>query len=274
MTRIEPVALNLTHLCNLHCKHCNQVVGKSNYKFLTKEQYQIIAKGLRKVKFKSLGLTGGEPLLHPDLSWIIKNIKTDFPKKDLTIVTNGLLLKKLTKIDFDTFDQISISSYEGVNDDIVEYYFKLNKPNVVLKGYTKFYNPNLQIPNSVIFSKAMYSICPLRRLFIVGSDAYACCISNSIERVHNVKNLYVSMNDSNWFEKFKKIPTYKACIYCSYAELNRTHPSILFKTIFQTFKMFLQSQTLFRKLLLSGIIWKWRKERLIRKSGLRARIKK
>ncbi len=261
--RIHPITLNLTHKCNLNCVLCNQFITKSDFKYLEKDQLQSISKALEKINFNSIGLSGGEPLLHPEISWIIQHLKSHFPEKELTVITNGLLLNRLSTNDFHSLDRITISWYKGVNDDIVEFY--LGHPNVIVINRNYFYDPGLNSPNNVNFSKFLSLICPMKRLFLVGDKAYSCCMANAIERVHKVKDLNVSVNEPDWLKRFHRIPTYKACVSCRFAELSRANTSLIFKCIFQTSKIILESFIPTRKILLSKNVFRWRKARLTKK---------
>jgi hypothetical protein len=263
----NPVTINLTHLCNINCKHCNQVINRSQYKYLTIKQYHSIIQALRKINFNAIGLSGGEPLLHPDINWLILNIKKVFPEKDLLLVTNGLLMNRLGEKEMDCFSQISISWYKNINDDIINNYYNSKFPNIIISNGNNFYDPNLVKENGVYFAKMFYLMCPLKRLFLVGNNAYNCCLSNSIERVYNIKNLFVNIEDDNWIYKYKKLQTYKACIFCRFAELNKISPKKLISTLVQTAKLRLESNIFFRKLLLSGKIYKLRKFMIYKKSG-------
>src|SRR6056297_1682394 len=85
------VAWNINSQCNLNCKHCysNSTAAKKNDTLNTKEAFALIDQ-LADFKVPVLLLSGGEPLLRPDLFKLIKKARS----RNLRVVisTNGTLL--------------------------------------------------------------------------------------------------------------------------------------------------------------------------------------
>lgn len=88
--------------CNLKCVGCNHfcpLVPDSNK---PKSIEQITADLALLSKFKdhvqTLGLLGGEPLLHPQLSRICRISRYFFPNSEISITTNGLLVNRVREI--------------------------------------------------------------------------------------------------------------------------------------------------------------------------------
>jgi len=83
----------LTEGCNLACRHCwiapKYQAGSTIYPSLSYELFVSIVQQARKLGLSSVKLTGGEPLLHPDIVAILRYIRSE----DLRCVieTNGLL---------------------------------------------------------------------------------------------------------------------------------------------------------------------------------------
>jgi len=92
-SKIKSIELAITYVCNFNCFGCYaEDLKTAKPTMLTKEQ----AVGfIKKYKPMHVNLTGGEPLLHPELYEIIKEI----PKSVVvSLVTNGsLLTKEITK---------------------------------------------------------------------------------------------------------------------------------------------------------------------------------
>lgn len=59
-------------------------------------------------------LAGGEPLLNPSLLEIIKNIKAIGIAKKITLITNGVLLHKMSKDIWQEIDQLWLSLYPNI----------------------------------------------------------------------------------------------------------------------------------------------------------------
>ena len=89
--------LEITQSCNLKCKHCynfdrNNLASQSNLpqKFMDKEFAKSIIEQLASLNSLSLNITGGEPLLHPDILEIANHAKQN--NFHLRVKTNGILL--------------------------------------------------------------------------------------------------------------------------------------------------------------------------------------
>ena len=91
--RASPVKVGLQIIkeCNLQCSHCYlQDDDETPAESLTLQEIFIIITDLKKMNISVLALTGGEPLLHPDLT---KIISCSARKRILTgVATNGTML--------------------------------------------------------------------------------------------------------------------------------------------------------------------------------------
>lgn len=91
--KLNQLYFYLTEGCNLFCRHCwiqpkYQGEGKI-YPSLDIELFKSIIKQAKELDLTGVKLTGGEPLLHPDIYAILDFIQNENLK--LTIETNGLL---------------------------------------------------------------------------------------------------------------------------------------------------------------------------------------
>lgn len=128
--RVRPISasLKLTENCQAKCITCNYWQTKWDDGLDTQRAVEIINRlgdfGIRYLRF-----TGGEPLLRRDLFQVMQ--KADMSKfKRITLQTNGLLLKKLSKqINESAITKIAVSidGMEASNDLIrgIKGYFKL-----------------------------------------------------------------------------------------------------------------------------------------------------
>ncbi|MFW5979417.1 MAG: radical SAM protein [Halanaerobium sp.] len=87
------VAWNINSQCNLNCRHCysNSTAACRNETLNTKEAFNLIDQ-LADFKVPVLLLSGGEPLLRPDLFKLIKKAKSRNSR--VVISTNGTLLSE------------------------------------------------------------------------------------------------------------------------------------------------------------------------------------
>lgn len=90
-----------THLynkCNLNCKGCTHFSNIDDSEFMTLEEYENNISLLSKLyNINTFRLMGGEPLLNEKLSDYLKITRKYFPKSNIDIATNGLLLCNLNK---------------------------------------------------------------------------------------------------------------------------------------------------------------------------------
>ena len=96
---------HLVDSCNLKCAGCSHyasLLEKKAYK-TTEEIVNDLTLLRDKVgeHLRWLRLLGGEPLLHPDICECLKKIKSLFPKTDIFIVTNGILLANMKQEFYD-----------------------------------------------------------------------------------------------------------------------------------------------------------------------------
>ena len=113
------IEYHLVDSCNLKCAGCSHyssLLDKLTYPTLE----EIIA-DLTLLKNKigdnltTLRLLGGEPLLHPQICECLTAIRNIFPISHIVIVTNGILLKKMSE----EFYNICRSSH--IEIDITDY---------------------------------------------------------------------------------------------------------------------------------------------------------
>lgn len=88
--RLQGVSLELTRRCNLHCKHCYSNSGVERENELTTEEVKRVIDELAGMGVLNVLITGGEPLLRPDLFEIIAYVRS----KPLScmVFTNGTLV--------------------------------------------------------------------------------------------------------------------------------------------------------------------------------------
>ena len=87
-SKVKSIEIAIIWACNFKCPGCYAEDLKNPKTFLTKEQ---VVGFIKKYKPMHVNLTGGEPLLHPELYGIIREI----PKSVvISLVTNGSLLNE------------------------------------------------------------------------------------------------------------------------------------------------------------------------------------
>lgn len=112
---IQVCNIEMTNACNFACSICFAESGQDEPKFLSTDKAVALAQNAKRSGAAIIGLTGGEPTLHPELTTVIRRIKKCGLRT--LLITNGFLLKDLeyvrslkksglyaAHIQFDTFD--------------------------------------------------------------------------------------------------------------------------------------------------------------------------
>lgn len=98
--KITYVRLSITDRCNLRCVYCLPEIynrfSPSN-ELLTDDEIVRLISVFGSLGVSSLRITGGEPLLRPRIVELIERLHATSGLTDISLSTNGLLLKKLAK---------------------------------------------------------------------------------------------------------------------------------------------------------------------------------
>lgn len=99
------IEYHLVDSCNLKCAGCSHYSSLVNGKMCLPLEFIIDDLLLLKNKvgdnLKWLRLLGGEPLIHPQISECLEQIRELFPNTKISLVTNGLLLGKMNQEFYD-----------------------------------------------------------------------------------------------------------------------------------------------------------------------------
>jgi len=84
------LVLNITNLCNFRCKTCLREYGRYN-----NLPFELLKKAIiqgKELNLKGVGLTGGEPFMHPGFKEIVEFLVSE--NINFGIITNGYNIKK------------------------------------------------------------------------------------------------------------------------------------------------------------------------------------
>jgi MoaA/NifB/PqqE/SkfB family radical SAM enzyme len=103
---------DITNFCNLRCKHCYWWVNRTLRKELSVDEWRdVVRNKFMENDVVAVSLTGGEPLLRPE---VVEAVVEEMKGRYVTVVTNGTL----PLIDFGVGYFISIDGTESVHDAI------------------------------------------------------------------------------------------------------------------------------------------------------------
>ena len=149
---IDYLRVSLTSNCNLRCQYCMPAEQiKNNEQTLSNEELIYLIRLICQTGIKKIRLTGGEPLLYPQLEYLLKICKEIKSVKKVVLTTNGILLsEQIEKLKKAGLDGINLS-LDCIDKDLYKKITRGGDIEKVLLGIKKA--KNLDIPlkiNSVI----------------------------------------------------------------------------------------------------------------------------
>lgn len=165
------IEVPVTDKCNLNCKGCLfacNAIGQNE----DVPTWQVVS-DLRRMKevfgdIPWIRILGGEPLLHPQLLYILGECRKVFPKSEVDILTNGLLFPKLPESFFGELVRqdisIHISGYKptlGILDQIGRTLskHKLNYTILEREEFVKYYTTEPLNSMEESYKGCMVSAC-------------------------------------------------------------------------------------------------------------------
>lgn len=95
---LTTLRISVTSACNFSCFFCHSegevCPANGSRGLLTARDYAVVAEACKKLGISRFKLTGGEPLLRPDLAEIVRTISSYGDPKDLSLTTNGFYLRE------------------------------------------------------------------------------------------------------------------------------------------------------------------------------------
>lgn len=137
---IEYLRVSVTHNCNLKCIYCapheNSCIPNAP-EALTSAEIEAIVRSTVKAGIRKVRITGGEPLVRPDVCEIIQLISRIEGIEDISITTNGINLDELA-VDLKKAGLKRLNvSLDSLNHDKFSYITGKGKLEDVLRGIQK-----------------------------------------------------------------------------------------------------------------------------------------
>jgi len=199
----------ITGDCNKNCEYCCYDIKYREPFTFNDDSYQEIVNNVDCDKYTFVYLSGGEPLLYPEINELVPKILRDFPNAEVSLRTNGKLLDSY-KWTGKPRIQVQISEYPGWNDEVVKRYSNTTNVKVIpYKGFVDFNDPaNL----GDVDARTSYDRC-YKFLWVKDGKVYECCGSSIPEYKHGLKG--VSMPLEEWSDdKIHLLRTVRACKLC------------------------------------------------------------
>lgn len=98
MRKIDYIRISITDRCNLRCIYCMPEEGIDLMKhedLMSFEEIEYLVRSVVPLGIKKIRLTGGEPLVRLGVTDLIRKLKYIEDVEDITLTTNGILLKEM-----------------------------------------------------------------------------------------------------------------------------------------------------------------------------------
>lgn len=150
---VNSFRLSISQRCNLSCFYCHNEGQQPNAHEFSAVEIETLVRVASSLGMKNLKLTGGEPLIRPDVVHIVKRVSPYVT--DISLTTNGVLLSRyahqlkeaglsrlnisLPSTNADTYQAITGKPYqpqviEGIQKAVAEGFRLIKINTVVLKG--------------------------------------------------------------------------------------------------------------------------------------------
>ena len=156
----KTLRVSLLNRCNLGCVYCS--LGDDKIQKLNVSENHIPVEGLLEIitqlhsqlQLRTIRLTGGEPLLYPDLIPIIEGVKAmGIPEIKLT--TNGFLLERMAKPMKQAGMKAINVSLDAMDEDIFFLMSKRNNVRRVIRGIEAAIEAGLQVKINAVIMKGI-----------------------------------------------------------------------------------------------------------------------
>ena len=233
-TFLSQVEFHLVDYCNLNCACCDHFSPLAPKKNVPVCDVISDFKKLKKI-FDNVGkilILGGEPLLHPNLLEIFEPLKEIYPKSELVIITNGILLDSMNEDFWLALKKYNVTLSMTKYPIKVDYGKFLNKClNMGIKSYffnenkLKMYKMNLDY-KAKNDKYAAYKLCWHKNChFLRDSKLYLCTPAPNIGFLNKHFNLdfkltkrdYIDLDKVKSATKINRIfsKPIDFCKYCS-----------------------------------------------------------
>ena len=231
---------HVSDFCNLKCKRCghfSNLVSEKIFPDINEFKTELIELSKRFRDIRKIRLMGGEPFINPNLDGFIYEARKNFPYSDIRVVTNGILLPKISDQVVEAIRNcgvvIDISQYpptKEVIERIVSFAQEKKLRIQITKEITKFFksvNAGISTDYEKIYSdcisrtchflrKGHLYVCPAPILFFENKEFLELNITqedlekNSFDLIHG--------NEDGWQILKKFLTPFDFCQHCVKAE--------------------------------------------------------
>lgn len=232
MYKLNEIGIPVVEHCNLNCKGCLHFchIGQEPFFYNINSYIKDIKQLKRFINYIDvIRLYGGEPLLHDDLFKFIDYSKNTFPKSNIEILTNGILITQMNECLVKSIKKNNVkicwSIYPVINDIKFEETIAFLNDNDINYTFTKVeqfyacYDFNGNINKDMAYLKCSGKYCHMLK-----DGKISCCpapmvghhinkFGADVDFTDGMFDIYNATNPSEIIDFLNK--PHNACRYCS-----------------------------------------------------------
>lgn len=240
---IDYLEVDIVDHCNLNCNNCMHFSQFAKEKYMSIDSFESDLKRLKDLtngKLRRLVLMGGEPLLHKNINEFLEVASRYFSKANIQIVTNGILLDRMSDSFWYTckkYDiQINITPYP-INIDYYHLYNKVLNNGLRLFIYDNGNRDNKEFTELIFDENGSidenYKQCWMAKncANLKNGKIYLCPVVNNIDRYNSYHKCNYQVLDGDYIDiyKVKSVEEIKEflsnptpfCKHCNFKESKR-----------------------------------------------------
>lgn len=208
--RTESFEIHVAEHCNLKCRDCCNISPFNAKKFISLEEVTDICSFVNTHLLPDVfKVAGGEPTLHPQLDQILQIIKQSGAGKVVRVVSNGLLMHRMTDTFWKNIDQLTISNYISapVKPALLEQIkSKARQYEVVLNiKYVEQFN-EIFVDDAIVDSsriQQIYNDCWMRHrcLIVRNNRFFKCTRAAYMDEFLTIKNKPAAAGNSTYTQE-------------------------------------------------------------------------
>ena len=158
LRKVNYLRVSVTDRCDLRCVYCmkEKMQFLPKKEILTLEEIERLCDNFIELGVEKIRITGGEPLVRNDIIKLIEKLnhkKNDTSLKEITLTTNGTLLKKYAKqLKLNGIDRINLS-LDTINPDKYNKITRFGNIKKVFQGIDEALENNIKIKINTVVIK-------------------------------------------------------------------------------------------------------------------------
>ena len=158
LRKVNYLRVSVTDRCDLRCVYCmkEKMQFLPKKEILTLEEIERLCDNFIELGVEKIRITGGEPLVRNDIIKLIEKLnhkKNDTSLKEITLTTNGTLLKKYAKqLKLNGIDRINLS-LDTINPDKYNKITRFGNIKKVFQGIDEALQNNIKIKINTVVIK-------------------------------------------------------------------------------------------------------------------------